>query len=94
MRFSYPNKCKYCRYFKNFFQHKSEVQANCYLYILNLFLDYIEQIRTRNITIPRGLYDGLAFTPAPPLVLVAFSLVPSPCPLESPPLIDIDLHYK
>jgi len=30
------------------------------------------------------LYDELAFHPLP-LVLVAFTLVPSPCPIESPP---------
>jgi len=32
--------------------------------------------------------------PFPPLVIVASTLVPSPCPLESPPYMDIDLHYK
>jgi len=29
-----------------------------------------------------------------PTVLVAFTLVPSHCPLESPHLVDIDLHYR
>jgi len=30
----------------------------------------------------------------PPLVLVASTLITSPCSLESPPLVDIDLQYK
>jgi len=42
-----------------------------------------------------GFYDGLALIPPSPLVLFASTLVPSPCPIESPCTpVDIDLGYS
>jgi len=33
-------------------------------------------------------------TDCPPLLIFASTLVSSPCQLESPPPVDIDLHYN
>jgi len=49
------------------------------------------QIKTRNITIPRGIVWRTGVLP-PPLVIGAFTLDPAPCPRNHHPLIDI--HFK
>jgi len=58
---------------------KQPIGLNIYTIGLNKYTYKNKYItNTRNIKIPRGIYDGLASPP--PLVLFASTFVPSPCP--------------